>query len=109
MNEQDNQQSQHEPSDRAATVVVTDNEALGRYEAHEGDELAGFLDYHMDDGAIVFPHTEVHPDFAKRGIGIKLAARAVRDAAAKDLKMVPSCWFVQRWIDKHPEFQGYVK
>ena len=91
------------------TVSITNNEALGRYEAHIGDELAGILEYRVSDGTVLFPHTQVHPQFGGRGIGAQLASRAVHEAADQGLSMIPACWFVRGWINKHPEFQSFVK
>ena len=91
------------------SVTITNNEAQGRYEARVDGELAGILEYQLGEGTVLFPHTEVHPQFGGRGIGAQLASRAVREAADKGLSMIPACRFVRGWIDKHPEFAGYVK
>lgn len=49
------------------SVTITNNEAQGRYEARVDGELAGILEYQLGEGIVLFPHTEVHPQFGGRG------------------------------------------
>lgn len=89
-------------------VVVTDVPERSRYEAREGTELLGILTYHRKVGQIVFDHTGVEPAHRGRGIGALLTEAAVSDAQEDNLMVVPTCSFVRRWIDAHPEYRSLV-
>ncbi|GAB3715244.1 GNAT family N-acetyltransferase [Mariniluteicoccus flavus] len=91
-------------------VTVTDNREASRYEARLGDELAGFADYQLTDGQVVFPHTEVDPAYEGKGVGSALARHAL-EAARQDgtRTVVPTCSFIRAWIDKHPEYADLVQ
>ena len=90
-------------------VVVTDNPAQQRYEAHLDGRLAGFAEYLVTDELIAFTHTEVFPAFEGRGVGSALA-RAGLDAVRADgtRKVLPQCPFIASWIGKHPDYQDLV-
>ncbi|MFV0406007.1 MAG: GNAT family N-acetyltransferase [Propioniciclava sp.] len=87
-------------------VVVTDNHVASRFEAQVGGVLAGFADYRLTgEGFIVFPHTEVSPDFEGRGIGSSLVRQALDKVQADGgLTVVPVCPFVRSWILRHPGY-----
>ncbi len=52
-----------------------------RFEAHLDGDLAGFAEYQLAEGLIVFTHTEVDESFEGRGVGSALA-RAARPIAS---------------------------
>ncbi len=84
-------------SDAAPTVVR--NDAKSRYEIHLDDTVAGFTEFREDDhGRLVFPHTEVDPAFAGRGLGGTLVAEALADVAARGETVVPVCPFVVKYL-----------
>ena len=81
---------------------IVKNEAESRYEAWVGENLAGFANFSIRGGVAVFPHTEVDPAFAGRGLASAIIAFAMDDV--KDEYAVwATCPFVKAWIDKHPE------
>lgn len=70
-----------------------------RYEIRVGDVLAGFTEFVPDSkGRLVFPHTEIDPAFAGRGLGTDLVAAAMKDVAARGETVVPRCPFVVRYL-----------
>jgi predicted GNAT family acetyltransferase len=87
---------------------VTDNHERHRYEAEVPGGTA-FAAYRMQDGAIVFTHTEVPEEAEGHGVGDALARFALDDAKARGLKVVPLCPFIASWIERHPEYKPLVK
>lgn len=86
-------------------VVVTDNAAAGRYEAHVDGRLAGFAEYQLTDALVVFTHTEVDPAFEGQGVGSAIARHALDGlVAAGTRKALPVCPFITGWIQRHPEY-----
>lgn len=93
---------------QSSSTVVTDNAEHQRYEAHEGEHLAGVLGYEDRDGARVLLHTVVEPGMDGHGIGSALALHAIEDARSRGGSIVPVCTFVQAWLDRHPEHADVV-
>lgn len=91
------------------TVSVRDAPNRSRFEVHLGDDLAGFVDYRLEPGRIVFTHTEVRPALQGRGLAAALVEAAVEDVADRGLAVVPRCSFVARWIAEHPGYGGLVR
>jgi predicted GNAT family acetyltransferase len=79
-----------------------------RFEIYDGDELAGFVDYHLHREDIALKHTEVDPRFSGRGIGGRLVRGALDAARDTGLSVLPYCPFVRDWIGKHPDYLDLV-
>ena len=92
----------------AADVTVRDNPAGGRYEALMEGELVAIADYHVTDGRMVLPHTEVVPQHRGKGIGDQVAKAALEGAREKGLLVVPACWFIREYIDRTPGYKDLV-
>ncbi len=82
---------------------VRDHDEAGRYEVHVDGALAGWADRRVHDGAMVLPHTVVDPRFRGRGLAARLVRRALDDARATDLTVVPSCSYVADFLARHPD------
>jgi uncharacterized protein len=92
-------------------TTVIDNAAQSRYEIRVGDGgegLAGFADYELRPGRVVFTHTEVDPVFEGQGIGSALAAGALDDVRRRGLSVVPLCPFIRAYIERHPQYADLV-
>lgn len=90
-------------------TVVTHAPDQTRYEARIDDELAGFAEYILADGLIVFTHTEVDPRFEGQGVGSSLARFALDDVRdAGERKVLPMCPFIKGWIARHREYVPVV-
>jgi uncharacterized protein len=85
----------------AATTVT---EQPDRFTIEVDGDTVGLADYHDRDGIRVFPHTEVLPAYRGRGLATILIGEALRSTRAAGLRIVPSCWMVADYIDKHPEY-----
>lgn len=89
-------------------LKVTDNPDAQRYELFVNGTRAGFTDYRLLPGRIVFRHTEVSPEFQGRGLAAHLAAAELDDARARGLMVTPVCPYVARYIEEHPEYADLV-
>ncbi|MEY9844224.1 GNAT family N-acetyltransferase [Streptacidiphilus sp. MAP5-3] len=87
---------------------VTDNAEQSRFEVFEGDELAGFAQYHRFRDEIAFIHTEIDPRFEGHGLGSLLARNALDAVREQGLSALPYCPFIRAWIKKHPEYVDLV-
>ncbi len=86
-------------------VEVRDRAERGRYELTVDGELAGVADYRDRAGRRIFVHTEIDSAFSGRGLGNRLAAGALDDAAARGLRVVPRCPFIRAYIERHAEYR----
>ena len=85
-------------------LLVTDQPAAMRYEAHLGTELVGFVQYRLLGGRRVLLHTEVLPAFAGRGIGAALARHVLDAAIASDVRVTVKCPFIRTYVERHPQY-----
>lgn len=82
---------QHEPDAQRYTLRV------------DGD-LASVLDYRRLGDAIALTRAFTNPPYRGTGLAGELVAFAVDDLeAAGDARIVPSCWYVEQWFDRHPD------
>ena len=86
---------------------IVHNEAAQRYEM-DLDGGVAVLDYRRSDGVLTLTHTGVPPEFEGRGHGARLVKGALDDIRAKGLKIVPRCWFVAEYIERHPEYRDLL-
>ena len=84
---------------------IVDDPDGQRYVARLGEELAGFIDYRLVRGRLIFVHTEVDPAFEGRGIGARLAASALDDVRARGLTFSVKCPFIAAYLQRHPEYE----
>lgn len=87
-------------------ITVTDNRAANRFEARDGETLAGFADYLRTPELVAFVHTEVDPAFEGRGVGSLLARTAVESVQADGLRVLAVCPFIAGWLVRHPRYAG---
>jgi len=89
-------------------MKVQDNPAEGRYEVLVDDELAGFTEYKIRDGRHWFVHTEIGERHGGKGVGAFLVRSALDDLRTKGVQIVPTCPFVEGWIERHPDYDDLV-
>jgi predicted GNAT family acetyltransferase len=62
----------------------------------------GELDHLDEAGTRVMHHTGVRTAFEGRGLAAQLVRRALDDARADGVVVVPTCWYVAGYLDRHP-------
>jgi uncharacterized protein len=94
--------------DSQEPAVVTDNEAESRFEIRVGGELAGFIEYVIDESLIALVHTEVNQRFQGGGLAGQLTRASLDSARDRGLAVLPTCPYIRSWIRKHPEYKDLV-
>jgi uncharacterized protein len=92
----------------SASLMVTDNPAERRYEAHVDGALAGVAHYAERPGGLVLVHTEVADEFEGQGVGSRLVAGALDDIRARGLTVTLRCPFASAYVERHPEYADLV-
>lgn len=87
------------------SIEVTNDTDAGRYEARVGGRLAGWADYRVREGRVVFTHTEVDDAFEGQGVGSTLVREALDDVGAGERQVVIECPFIRSWIERHEDYQ----
>jgi predicted GNAT family acetyltransferase len=82
---------------------VIDSAAMHRFELPVVDEVAAAY-YAIEDGGIVFTHTEVPFVFSGQGYGSKLARGAFDAARSRGMHVIAKCPFMAACALKHPEY-----
>jgi predicted GNAT family acetyltransferase len=91
-----------------ARIEVVDRPEAGRYELRVDGVVAGYADRTVEDGVMVLPHTVVQPAHRGQGLAGRLVRRALDDARAAGLQVLPLCWYVADHIRAHPEERDLV-
>jgi len=60
------------------------------------------------DKTLVFSHTYVPPELRGRGIAEELVRQALEDVRQRGYKVIPSCWFVRVYIDRHSQYRDLL-
>jgi predicted GNAT family acetyltransferase len=63
------------------------------------------LEYQFRDGTLHFTRTWVADAFRGQGYGDRLVEAGLRFAREGGYPVTTSCWFVARFLDRHPEYQ----
>lgn len=92
----------------SGAVETVDNAAASRYEILLDGAVAGFAQYRLRGGSMVFTHTEVRDEFEGRGLGSRLVGAALDGARAAGLRVVPLCSFVAWYIQRNPGYRDLV-
>ncbi len=67
------------------------------------------LDYIMrDDEVIDFTHTYVPIELRGKGIAAKIVREGLEYAKENNFKVIPSCSYVEAYIDRHPEYHNIL-
>ena len=82
---------------------VVDNETARRFEITV-DGHTGFLRYAKTADHIELIHTEVPPELGGRGLGGELAKAALEYAQREGLRVIPSCAFVKKYLDRNAQY-----
>jgi predicted GNAT family acetyltransferase len=83
---------------------ITHNEDEQRYEIAVDGILAGYTQAIEDGDVVTFPHTVIFDQFEGQGLASELVAAALDDVRVRGKKVVATCPYVKRYIDKHPDY-----
>jgi len=72
------------------------------------DGLESEMTYVRDGDRMTIEHTYVPDAQRERGLGLALVSRAVKDARAQGLKIVPVCSFAAAQFARHPEWRDVL-
>jgi hypothetical protein len=89
-------------------ISLADQPGRHRYELLVNGQLAALIGYRQAPGRIDLLHTEALPAFEGEGLGAAIAKFALDDARRQGLMVVPSCSFIARYIERHPEYRDLV-
>lgn len=84
--------------------TITLNADEQRYEIHVDGTFAGFTEAIADGDVVTFPHTVVFDEFEGQGLASKLVTWALDDVRGRGQKVVATCQYVARFIEKHPTY-----
>ena len=70
--------------------------------------MAGLVTYTRAGDVLDLQHTEVDDAHEGKGFGGKLAQGVLDDVRRRGLHVTPSCPFIKKWIDKHPDYADLV-
>lgn len=80
-----------------------------QYELQVDGKLAAWIHYRMrGEDTIELVHTEVKPGHEGQGLGSKIAVFALDDARTRGLKVIPSCSYLDTFVQRHPQYQDLV-
>ena len=86
---------------------VVDNREKHRFETFI-DGYPAIIEYLVEPGVLVLEHTEVDPALKGRGVASDLVENVLLQIELLGLKVIPKCPFVQKYIQKHPEWESIV-
>lgn len=72
------------------------------------DGKTALVAYRITDGALDIRHTIVPDEISGRGIAAALVKAAFDYALENKLKLVATCSYAVRWLERHPEYHAQV-
>lgn len=90
------------------SYTLHQNKEANRFEVKYANQVA-FVDYKIEQNEINLMHTEVPKELNGKGIGSFLAENVLEFAKKEHLIVKPTCSFIEKYIDKHPEYQSISK
>lgn len=89
-------------------TTVEHHPERSRFEIAIDGELAGYAEYADRSGVRDFNHTLTLPQFRGRGLAAEVVRHALDATRAEQLKVVPTCWFVDEFIAGNPEYKDLL-
>ena len=76
-----------------------------RFVARAGDTDSQLIYAPRPGNLVDFQSTYVSPAVRGRGVGEKLVREALDWARGEGLKVIPTCWYVDTVVRRHPEYE----
>lgn len=86
---------------------VHHNRAFQRFELPVDGSMA-VMNYRMDGSTMIIIHTGVPAELEGRGLGSLLVRAGLEYARENSLGVIPVCWFVEGYIERHPEYKDML-
>jgi predicted GNAT family acetyltransferase len=90
-------------------VEVVHEPARRRFVARAGERESQLVYLRLEQDVVDFRSTYVDPTLRGHGVGEKLVRRALEWARDEGLKVIPSCWFVDTVVRRHPEYEALLE
>ena len=87
---------------------VRENVAHHRFELPITDGMFAAAYYRIDDGLVVFIHTEVPQELSGQGIGSELARGTFELLRGSGRRAILRCPFMSQFVVKNPEYADTV-
>lgn len=87
---------------------VSLNTDKNRFELQLDDAIAVIEFDKIEPNILDLTHTEVPSELSGKGIGSKLVKGALQYIKENNLKLIPSCPFIQKYISNHDEWSDLV-
>lgn len=80
-----------------------------RYALLLDGQLAAVADYRINENSISIHRTFTQPHHRGKGLAAQVVEFAVNDIeATSERRIVPMCWYVADWFERHPERAGLL-
>jgi predicted GNAT family acetyltransferase len=91
-------------------VIEVRHDAARRRFVAEIDGKEAHLVYHpVAEGTLDYASTFVPESLRERGIASAVVRAALDYARSQHYRVIPSCWFVQRFVQRHPEYRDLIE
>ena len=88
---------------------ISNRQERHQYELDIDGKLAAWIHYRMrGEDTIELVHTEVKPGHEGQGLASKIASFAFDDARSRGLKVIPTCTYLQNFLQRRPEYQDLL-
>ena len=89
-------------------ITLQQTDALGRYAYKQGDGPEAEMTLVKSEGLWIIDHTAVPEAYRGQGVGKRLVTRAVEDARAAGIRILPLCPFAKAQFERHPEWSDVL-
>lgn len=90
-------------------VEVLHEPARRRFVARSGASESQLIYAPGGGGSVDFRSTYVDPAVRGRGVGEELVRAALEWAEREGLTVIPTCWFVETVVRRHPEYRPLLE
>ena len=91
------------------TTIFSHEPDASRYAMHIDGQLVAVVDYRLTETSISFTRTFTAPTMRGNGFAEKVVTFAADDVEQNSSRrVVPMCWYVGDWFERHPERAGLL-